>query len=96
MLYDLGYTVIEAASSEEAVRLVEGWRAFRSAPHQSPTPGMNGTDLASAVRAIKPAALILLVSGYAENEGINPPPPIGEAVPQGRTGVPAASFELGM
>ena len=35
-------------------------------------PGMNGTELALAVRAIRPGMQVLLVSGHAENDGIDP------------------------
>ena len=33
-------------------------------------PGMSGIDLANAISATKPGVPVLLVSGYAENEGI--------------------------
>ena len=33
-------------------------------------PGMNGTDLARAIRTLRPGVPVLLVSGYAETEGI--------------------------
>ena len=35
-------------------------------------PGMNGADLARAARAIKPTLPILIVSGYAEVDGLAP------------------------
>ncbi|HYE00560.1 MAG TPA: hybrid sensor histidine kinase/response regulator, partial [Alphaproteobacteria bacterium] len=35
-------------------------------------PGMTGTDLARAVRADRPDIQVLIVSGYAEVEGIAP------------------------
>lgn len=35
-------------------------------------PGMTGTHLAHAVRAMKPGMPVLLVSGYAEHDGIEP------------------------
>ena len=35
-------------------------------------PGINGTDLARLVRASRPGIGILLVSGYAEREGLDP------------------------
>jgi YesN/AraC family two-component response regulator len=34
-------------------------------------PGMNGTDLARAVQSARPDVRVLLVSGYAENEGLD-------------------------
>ena len=35
-------------------------------------PGMNGTDLARIVRSELPNLRVLLVSGYAESEGVAP------------------------
>jgi PAS domain S-box-containing protein len=72
MLEDLGYDVVAAASAEEALRLIGG--GLR--PHLLVTdhlmPGMNGTELASIVRADWPATAVLIVSGYADVDGIAP------------------------
>ena len=38
-------------------------------------PGMNGADLAREARALRPALPVLVVSGYAEVEGIAPDMP---------------------
>jgi YesN/AraC family two-component response regulator len=35
-------------------------------------PGMNGTDLARELRSRRPDLRILLVSGYAEAQGVGP------------------------
>lgn len=35
-------------------------------------PGISGTDLARRVRNARPGTPILLVSGYAEHEGLDP------------------------
>ncbi|WP_406817948.1 response regulator, partial [Klebsiella oxytoca] len=35
-------------------------------------PGVSGTDLAGIVRTSRPGTTILLVSGYAEREGLDP------------------------
>jgi CheY-like chemotaxis protein len=35
-------------------------------------PGMTGTDLARTIRSQWPDTLILVVSGYAESEGVAP------------------------
>ncbi len=72
MLNDLGYSVIEAVSGEDAMRLVEEGQAFDLLVTDHLMPGMNGTDLAMEVRAARPDVPVLLVSGYAENEGIDP------------------------
>lgn len=72
MLSELGYSVIEAGSAEDALQRVrEGLR-----PNLLVTdhlmPGMNGTDLGLALRKQYPELQILVVSGYANNEGITP------------------------
>ena len=72
MLSDLGYTVIEAASGEEAIRLVEMGRAFDLLVSDHLMPGVNGADLARAVQSSRPDAAVLLVSGYAEREDLDP------------------------
>jgi CheY-like chemotaxis protein len=70
MLSELGYAVVEASSAEEALRLAgEGW-GFDLLVTDHLMPGMNGTDLARAIRTTRPSALVLLISGYAEVEGI--------------------------
>jgi YesN/AraC family two-component response regulator len=34
-------------------------------------PGMNGTDLAHAVLSVLPSTQVLVVSGYAETDGVD-------------------------
>jgi CheY-like chemotaxis protein len=72
MLSDLGYSVVEAASGEEAVRLVNRGTHFDMLITDHLMPGMTGTDLADTLRAVKPGVPVLVVSGYAEHEGIEP------------------------
>ena len=72
MLIDLGYGVIEAASGEEAVRLLNRGEHFDLLVTDHLMPGMNGTDLARVIRSARPNVSVLLVSGYAEREGIDP------------------------
>jgi PAS domain S-box-containing protein len=72
MLIDLGYAVIEASSAEEAMRLVGRGEPFDLLVTDHLMPGMNGTDLARAIRSTRPTVPVLLVSGYAEREGIDP------------------------
>jgi CheY-like chemotaxis protein len=69
ILNDLGYAVIEAASGEDAMRLTNAGKHFDILVTDHLMPGMNGTDLALKVRAVKPGVPVLLVSGYAESEG---------------------------
>ena len=72
MLTDLGYSVVEAASGEEAMRLLAGGQQFDLIVTDHLMPGVNGTDLARIVRTTRPGTAILLVSGYAEREGLDP------------------------
>ena len=72
MLSDLGYAVIEAASAEEALRLVNTGARFDVVVTDHLMPGISGADLAREVRSVKPGTPVLLVSGYAEVEGIDP------------------------
>ena len=71
MLSDLGYRVIEAASAEEAIRMIGQGERFDLLVTDHLMPGMNGTDLARMVRGERPDLPVLLVSGYAESEGIS-------------------------
>ncbi len=75
MLEDLGYKVIEAASGEIALRLIEQDAAVDLLVTDHLMPGMNGTELALAARTLRPEMPVLLVSGYAEIEGIDPTVP---------------------
>ena len=72
MLADLGYAVVEAASGEEAMRLIDKGEWFDLLVTDHLMPGMTGTDLARAVKSVRADLPVLLVSGYAENEGIAP------------------------
>jgi CheY-like chemotaxis protein len=72
MLQDLGYEVTEASSAEEALRLLKQGAAPDLIVTDHLMPGMSGAELAREVRATKPGLPILIVSGYAEVEGIAP------------------------
>ena len=72
MLTDLGYKVFEAKSAEEALRLVRDGLRPDLLVTDHLMPGMNGTDLARTLRSQRPEMLILIVSGYAESEGVAP------------------------
>ncbi|KPB35300.1 Two-component sensor histidine kinase [Pseudomonas syringae pv. maculicola] len=72
MLAELGYRVIEAGSGEEAMQLIANGQAFDLLITDHLMPGINGTDLARVVRSSRPGTAVLLVSGYAEREGLDP------------------------
>jgi PAS domain S-box-containing protein len=72
MLADLGYHVIEAASGEEALSLVEAGQTLDVLVTDHLMPGITGTELARLVKSMRPGVGILLISGYAEREGLDP------------------------
>jgi CheY-like chemotaxis protein len=72
MLAELGYEVVEARSAEEALSLVNRGVHFDLLVTDHLMAGMTGVDLARAVRERRPEAPVLIVSGYAEAEGVAP------------------------
>jgi len=72
MLSDLGYDVVEARSAEQALDLIVDGSDFDLIVTDHLMPGMNGVELARHIRIERPALPILIVSGYAEAEGIAP------------------------
>ncbi|HEY0601225.1 PAS domain S-box protein [Brevundimonas sp.] len=71
MLADMGYRVIEAASAEEALRLFSA-QPIDLVVTDHLMPGMTGTELARELREARPELAVLLVSGFAEVEGVAP------------------------
>ena len=72
MLIELGYDVVEAGSAEEALQLLKAGTAPNLLVTDHLMPGMNGADLAREARAINPILPVLIVSGYAEVDGLAP------------------------
>lgn len=72
MLADLGYDVIEAETAQEALNLMAGGLRPNLLVTDHLMPGMDGTDLARRVQSEHPGVQILIMSGYAESEGIAP------------------------
>jgi CheY-like chemotaxis protein len=72
LLSDLGYEVLEAASAEAALGVVQNGVSLDLVVTDHLMPGMTGSDLARAVRMLRPGVPILIISGYAESEGIEP------------------------
>ena len=70
ILADLGYAVVEASSAEEALRLVaQGIRPDLLVTDHL-MPGMDGVELARLLKEQLPALRVLVISGYAEAEGV--------------------------
>jgi len=72
MLQELGYSVLQASSAEEALRMVDGGLRPNLLVTDHLMPGMSGTQLARTLRSVLPGLPVLIVSGYAELEGIDP------------------------
>ena len=72
MLIDLGFQVIEAASAEEALKMIVDGTAHDLLVTDHLMPGLNGVDLAREAMRLQPALPVLIVSGYAEMEGLAP------------------------
>jgi CheY-like chemotaxis protein len=72
MLAELGFSVHEAASGEAALRAIDDGLQPDILITDHLMPGMTGVELAHAIRLRRPATTILIVSGFAEREGIDP------------------------
>ncbi|MCW8086091.1 PAS domain S-box protein [Sabulicella glaciei] len=72
MLIELGYKVVEAASAEEALRLLNRGLNPDVVVTDHLMPGVSGTDLARRLQAERPSIKVLVMSGYAETAGIAP------------------------
>jgi len=72
MLAELGYRVVEASSADEALLLIEREPALDLLITDHLMPGTTGADLARAVQGQRPSLPVLIVSGYADAEGIAP------------------------
>ena len=71
MLTDLGYAVIEAGSAEEAVEYLAKGPAPDIVVTDHMMPGMTGVELARHLASVRPGLPILLVSGYADVDGVD-------------------------
>jgi CheY-like chemotaxis protein len=72
MLVELGFSVLEASSAEQALKIVDSGQPFDLLITDHLMPGMTGVDLSHAVRACRPGTPVLIISGFAEAEGIAP------------------------
>ncbi|MBB5746372.1 PAS domain-containing protein [Brevundimonas variabilis] len=70
MLEDLGYRTLEASSGEAALGMIESGVEIDLVVTDHLMPGMTGSELARQIRKLRPGLPVLLVSGYAEVEGV--------------------------
>ncbi len=72
MLNALGFAVREASSAESAFEAIDGGLAPELLITDHLMPGMTGVQLARWVRERRPTTKTLIVSGFAEVDGIDP------------------------
>ena len=72
MLADMGFEVVEAVSAAEALDLLLGGAAIDLLVTDHLMPGMSGVDLAREAKTLRPGLPTLIMSGYADVEGIAP------------------------
>lgn len=67
VLEELEFKVLEAADAEEALSIVDTNQVIDLMMTDVGLPDMNGKELATKVRKLRPTLPILFASGYAEN-----------------------------
>lgn len=72
MLAELGYTVVETASADDALRRVDEGLAPDLLVTDHLMPGLTGTELARILQGRHPGLPVLVISGYAAEDGIAP------------------------
>ncbi len=70
MLVDLGYAVVEASTAEEALQAIRADARIDLVITDHLMPGISGTELAYTMRARRADLPVLVISGYAEVEGM--------------------------
>ena len=70
-LVDLGYRVLKAADGPSALKLLTANNQIDLLVTDVGLPGMNGRQLADAIRSTRPNLKILFITGYAENAVLN-------------------------
>ena len=72
MLTELGYEVIDASTAEEAAAIVRNGVSPDVLITDHLMPGMTGAELVAALREQHPGLPALIISGYADAEGLSP------------------------
>ena len=71
MLIDLGFSVLEARSGDEALALLDANPGVDLLVTDHIMPQMTGAELAQAAVARRPALRVLVVSGYSDSVGVS-------------------------
>jgi CheY-like chemotaxis protein len=72
MLRELGFEVVEATSADEALRRIDAGLSPDLVVTDHLMPGMTGAELARILRRQRPDLPVLIISGYANMDGIAP------------------------
>jgi CheY-like chemotaxis protein len=72
MLAELGYSVVEASSAEEAITRLNDGVSPNLVVTDHLMPGMTGAELAHWLTANRPSLPVLIISGYADVDAIAP------------------------
>jgi CheY-like chemotaxis protein len=70
MLHEIGFSIVEAASAEEALAKIDDGLTFDLLVTDHLMPGMTGTDLAAELARRGLDVAVVIVSGYAEADEI--------------------------
>ena len=70
MLHEIGFSIVEASSAEEALAKIDEGLEFDILVTDHLMPGMTGADLAGEIARRRLGVAVVIVSGYAEAEEI--------------------------
>jgi CheY-like chemotaxis protein len=70
MLKELGYTVVEVSSAEEAISRIRSGLSPKFVVTDHLMAGVTGAELARTLTASEPPIPVLIISGYADVDGI--------------------------
>jgi PAS domain S-box-containing protein len=71
MLVEMGFVVVEFGAAEDAARALAEGIAADLVVTDHLMPGMSGIELARIVRATRPGVPVLIISGYADEAGVD-------------------------
>ncbi len=71
LLHSLGYATVAAASGAQALQLIDACSQIDLVFADFAMPEMTGVELAEAIRALDANLPVIIVTGYAEREGLS-------------------------